>query len=576
MEDAGASPHSPPQIGDDNTYPITITTRDLNSTTSPSIDTDFPLLAHDVIRLIQCSRCSRPLRAPIRLPCGNTLCRTCLPPTRARKGISYPGGEARLQGFTCSWGKCAVEHCVEDCGADVLMTKLVDVFAEVLENDTDNITEERDGWPRLVWDDYRDGYLEVKSADLRRGLLRGIYDLTKHGTLDYDASEVSYEDKRAGRQSHEYDSNEQHILAKLKEAVRNELDCHVCYSLIVDPLTTPCGHTFCRSCVAMVLKHTDLCPTCRRKLNMPSAVQSQPLNIRIANLTERLFPDQVAERIETLAQDGSSLDDEKTLPLFVGSLSFPNMPTFLHIYEPRYRLMIRRVMQNREYKFGMVTFNRTRRSQGDLGRTQFMQYGTVLLVDRFEMLPDGRSLVIATGVSRFRVTKSDVVDGYHVGKTERVDDISISEEERIEAMETSATVDLSSSGVNFAEMSLESMSTQQLLNLGLDFVQKQRNEKAPWLHPRVLMAYGDTPTDPVKFPWWFASVLPVSDDEKYALLSATSVRERLKITARWIRKLEAREWYVYSRLVISPKLFVILTIFLSKGRRGPLFCLSYD
>ncbi|KAK4956892.1 hypothetical protein LTR66_013338 [Elasticomyces elasticus] len=54
--------------------------------------------------------------------------------------------------------------------------------------------------------------------------------------------------------------------------------------------------------------------------------------------------------------------------------------------------------------------------------------------------------------------------------------------------------------------------------------------------------YGGPPEDAALFPYWFASILPIADDEKYVLLRTTSVRERLKITAQWIRRMEAQRW----------------------------------
>jgi hypothetical protein len=137
-----------------------------------------------------------------------------------------------------------------------------------------------------------------------------------------------------------------------------------------------------------------------------------------------------------------------------------------------------------------------------------------------------------------------MLDGYHVARTERVDDISLAEEERLESMETSAaSTELSSEG-SATDPSLDYMSTQQLLLLAREFLTNQRRSGAPWLHPRVMLAYGPIPTDASRFPWWFASILPISEEEKYQILSATSVRERLKISAKWARQLEARDWWV--------------------------------
>lgn len=512
-----------------------------------SFSTSLP--AHTFLRQIQCARCLRPLRTPLRLPCGNTLCRECLPAVQPRVGITYPAGEGRKYRFKCPWEKeesCVGEHCVADCGVDVLLTRLVEVVEEVLAGDIHGSEYEEDKSLDMSWADPNDLVETWKTVCLEGGALRGVYRMIKEGRFDYDASDVVY-DRKDGIEQTSVDAV---LLTRLKQVIRDEFDCQVCYSFISDPLTTPCGHTFCRKCVELVLNHSDLCPLCRRKLNMPSTIQSEPINSPVAGLMECLFPDQVSSRRESLAQDEASLDNEQMTPLFVSSIAFPTMPIFLHVFEPRYRIMIRRIMASRERKFGMVAYNRARRRQGGLGRIQFMQYGTLMLVDRFEMLPDGRSLVIATGVSRFKVTKADMLDGYHVGQVERLDDVPITVEESNEAAEAAVFAETLTESQQPSEpqeetqKSLESMSTQQLFDLALDFVRTQHRIGAPWLHPRALMAYGNEPTDPSRFPWWLASILRVSDEEKYRLLCATSVRERLKISARWVKKLESGERYV--------------------------------
>ncbi|KAL2004408.1 hypothetical protein VTN02DRAFT_19 [Thermoascus thermophilus] len=522
-----------------------------DSTPPDAFDPEPPLHAHSVIRLIQCPRCSLPLGSPLRLPCGNTLCRSCLPPLRKRVGVTFPMDEGRGEVFSCYWCD-GEEHSMGDCGTDVLVSKLVDVFEEVLRDSSSQDVSEGEGitvrWKRAGETESVEEP-DVETAIIKGGRLVGTYNLAKEGRLNYDVKEVTYHDGAmpSEEEARKHDEREDKILGKLKELTRNELDCQLCYALILDPLTTPCGHTFCRKCIARILDHSNLCPICRRKLGMPPAVWSIPVNKMVSSLLQTFFADQVAARRDASTRDEIGLDDEKTLPLFVCTLSFPTMPTFLHIFEPRYRLMMRRVMENGERKFGMVTFNHNGQTQGQLGRTQFMQYGTLLIIDRFELLPDGRSLVSAVGVSRFKILDWGVLDGYYVAKTERVDDISLADEENLESRETAAPINTStfSSGPeennSSAAVPLDSLSTQRLLQLGLDFVERRRREAAPWLHQRVLMAYGDVPTDPSRFPWWLASVLPISEEERYALLPTTSVRERLKITSRWVRKLETMD-----------------------------------
>lgn len=512
-------------------------------------------VAHLVVRLIQCQHCSRPLHAPLRLPCGNTVCRSCLPPSRPRTGITYPVAEGREEGFGCYWqgtSNCVGDHCIGDCGVDVVLCNVAGLFEDQLGRvtpDSETRGQQNNDGRVVRW---KVKHPEAKSPEAysatlnQQGWLQGLYLLAWEGRFPYNAFDVVYEQPSTPDESVEqaYMEQDRVRFQNLRDRLRAELDCQVCYSLILDPLTTPCGHTFCQTCVARVLDHTDLCPICRRKVGLPAAIPSEPLNSTLARLTDHFFADQVAARREALAQETGG-DHEKNLPLFVCTLSFPTMPTFLHIFEPRYRLMIRRVVDSGDGKFGMVMYNRRGRTQDDdLGNVPFMQYGTLLMVERYELLPDGRSLVIATGVSRFKVLEAAELDGYHVARTERVDDISLAEEERLEATETAgAAIPDPTQGPN-AEPPLDSMSTQELLNQTRDFIRRQRQAGAPWLHPRVMLAYGPVPTDAARFPWWFASILPMAEEEKYPMLSATSVRERLKISAKWARDMEARDRYV--------------------------------
>src|SRR5437762_5538322 len=57
--------------------------------------------ARAIVRLVQCSLCSYPLKNPMTLPCGNSLCRNCLPQLYIRENISYPDRLGRQHGFAC-------------------------------------------------------------------------------------------------------------------------------------------------------------------------------------------------------------------------------------------------------------------------------------------------------------------------------------------------------------------------------------------------------------------------------------------------------------------------------------------
>lgn len=495
--------------------------------------------AREIVRLIQCSQCSLPLQNPLTLPCGNSLCRKCLPELHTRTHISYPNTESRQEGFTCPFRDCWQDHSLGDCSQDVTLSKIMErvsievVRCRTMTPDTPTLLDERPHWKNIV--DSSKETREPSSRILNGGRLLATYTLAEIGELRYD-SEVAYQTMSPKGDSYEH--LDVAMLSYLKEASKSELDCQVCYGLMLDPLTTTCGHTYCRKCVARVLDHSTLCPICRRALLMPPGVARVPGNQRLSKLLSRLCPDLVAARAEASAQEESLMAGERNVPLFVCTLGFPSMPTFLHIFEPRYRLMIRRAIESGERKFGILMYNRFQEPQGDLGRTQFMLYGTLLHINSMEMIPDGRSLLETMGVSRFSVKDHSMIDGYTVGTINRIDDISLAEEEAIEAVETTGPP----AARNDMLGQIDRMSTVDLLRLCTDFITRMRAASAPWLHERVLLAYGPPPDDPATFPYWFASILPISDEEKYKLLPTTSVRQRLKITAKWVRRIEAQRW----------------------------------
>ena len=199
----------------------------------------------------------------------------------------------------------------------------------------------------------------------------------------------------------------------------------------------------------------------------------------------------------------------------------------------------------------MLMYNRYSEPQGDLGAVHFYQYGTMMYISHSQMLADGTSLIECRGTYRFRVRAHGLHDGYSVGDVERIDDVSTAEEERLEALETSMShVSAPPPTINgipaytpeSAEASFDRTSTRELLEIGSSFINRMRARSANWLQQRVLDTHGQPPNDPALFPFWFASVLPISDEEKYKLLPTTTVRQRLKITAGWIRRIEGQRW----------------------------------
>lgn len=436
----------------------------------------------------------------------------------------------------------------------------VEAYRPAIE-ETPILLDERDQWDLAGLSSLSEK--RPRSRVLQGGRMVATYRMVELGELNYDA-EVAY----TAMSGHADDQRhlDVAILEQLKETTRSELDCQVCYALFLEPLTTSCGHTFCRKCLHRVLDHSNCCPICRRPLALPPSISitTYPHNKRIVSLLTGLYPEALAARAESVQQEEANHMGELDTPLFICTLAYPTMPTFLHIFEPRYRLMIRRAMESGDRKFGMLLPNRHQVPQGELGNVPFFQYGTLLHIVSMQLLADGRSLIETTGVARFKVLKYGVLDGYVVGQIQRIDDMSIADEEALEALETSrvsiahplsaadhfgtlphhqpTSPDGSGRRSSSIILDLDSTSTKDLMDIATRFVTTMQGLSAPWLKRRVLQIHGECPSEPSQFPWWFASIVPVTEAEKYKLLGTTSVRERLKICVGWILRIESQRW----------------------------------
>ncbi|KAM0739858.1 hypothetical protein ACQRIT_005042 [Beauveria bassiana] len=497
-------------------------------------------LLQDVIHLFHCPLCKKLFQEPVTLPCVD-----------------------RLEGFRCPFSSCTKEHTLGDCGVDVTLNKLSEHIRHAigLQGSTD-VTQPVD-----------DVATRIQSTTSKISQSRSI-DRNTEAAQDHKPSpQTAPGHDFINEDRGDNNSQDTFSFAQTQRVARSELDCQVCYALYHDPLTTGCGHTFCRSCLHRILDHSRYCPICRRRLSINPLLNraSCPSNASLTRIIETFWTDELASRKRAVeAEEAARLQDFET-PLFVCTLAFPQMPTFLHVFEPRYRLLIRRALEG-DKTFGMVLPKRPRQA----GDAHFHELGTLLRIENVQFFPDGRCLIETVGLSRFRVQRHGVLDGYTVSSVQRIDDISLEEEEATEAAEMAAAAaadatpfppppdaaprhsdDGSASGgyassasttpgaarPTITVPSLETMTTQDLMQLATDFVRRMRDQSVPWMTDRMLAIYGACPVQhPSIFPWWLASVLPVKDAEKYRLLGSASVRERLKICCKWIIEWETRTW----------------------------------
>eukprot|EP00903_Cladosiphon_okamuranus_P020079 g18443.t1 len=271
------------------------------------------------------------------------------------------------------------------------------------------------------------------------------------------------------------------------------LECAVCLSLVVQPVSLSCGHTFCRLCLVNTLRRNKKqCPTCRAVCH--NSAEDQPEDVMIAHIARTCFPEMYARRLEEIEGDRDSLNAE--LPIFFYNVPmFPGETLQLHLFEPRYKLMMKRIV-NTSRRFAYVpNYEGYVATNGDVA--------LIAKLSECEFLSDGRVLLVAKLTSRHTVTDHFVEEGTQGLHYCRV------EERRDDA--PPAGSDLA------ARLEELHAKTRELARRVIEPVTAQ-----------VIDRYGEIPAGAEAFSLWTTSILPMQLHEKHALLSSNSTMERLR------------------------------------------------
>ena len=206
----------------------------------------------------------------------------------------------------------------------------------------------------------------------------------------------------------------------------DDLECSVCMKLMYAPVSTSCGHSFCKDCLLRSLDHSNRCPQCRTVLFITAS--SLATNVTLQNVICKAFPEEVARR-KAEHTPLPSQDNKANIPLFVMDSILPSQRMALNIFEPRYRLLIRRSMAGSR-TFGMIALNRE--------RTGVAAIGTEVQIKECNVCPDGRFEIEIQGCRRFQVQETCDQDGYRLARAEYLEDEAVEEEEELKALESVA------------------------------------------------------------------------------------------------------------------------------------------
>ncbi|XP_034037429.1 LON peptidase N-terminal domain and RING finger protein 3-like [Thalassophryne amazonica] len=281
-----------------------------------------------------------------------------------------------------------------------------------------------------------------------------------------------------------------------------DLECSLCMRLFYEPVTTPCGHTFCQQCLKRCLDHNPKCPLCKEELS-EYLVQRQYCKTELMEkLISKYFPDDLMERQKIHWEEMAELSNlNKNVPIFVCTMAFPTVPCPLHIFEPCYRLMIRRCMETGTNCFGMCL--------GD-NLKGFADYGCLLEIRNVRFFSDGRSVVDTIGRRRFKVIHHSERDGYNTADIEYLEDVKVegSEEQELQSLHD-AVYDQALVWVN-----------------SLNAEQKERIEGHFGPMPEKDCEPQASPNGP-SWCWWLLAVLPLEGRAQLPFLALTSLKDRL-------------------------------------------------
>ncbi|XP_043546274.1 LON peptidase N-terminal domain and ring finger 1, like [Chiloscyllium plagiosum] len=281
-----------------------------------------------------------------------------------------------------------------------------------------------------------------------------------------------------------------------------DFECSLCMRLFLEPITTPCGHTFCKCCLERSLDHSPLCPLCKDSLKVYLENRKYAVTYLLEEIIARYLSEELCERQRIHNEETAELSNlTKNVPIFVCTMAYPTVPCPLHIFEPRYRLMIRRCIETGTKQFGMCTSD---------AHNGFADYGCVLHIRNIHFLPDGRSIVDTVGGNCFKVLERRQRDGYYIANIEYLKDVKVTGEELDELIDLHDEV--------YAQ------ACKWFQNLKSRF------------HSQILQHFGPIPereTDlqgPPNGPawcWWLLAVLPVDPKYQLSVLSMTSLMNRL-------------------------------------------------
>lgn len=258
-------------------------------------------------------------------------------------------------------------------------------------------------------------------------------------------------------------------------------------------------------CLDRCLDYSSCCPLCKTSLVEDYSVQRNSnrnsaspsgTNFNLAsyasskkNVTR--FIEIAMQRLIPLAYRKRQLlevENEPSVPVFICTTAYPNVPCPLYVYEPRHRLMIRRVIESGQRQFGIVQPH---------ANGGYSDFGTILNIQDCVLLGNGCSILSTIGYKRFRVIERNEKDGYETAKVEYICDEAISED----------------------RLDVVKLINETIYKKAIDWY----NSLPPHIHTEIHKSFGSMPrneknlesiSDGPSWAWYIIALLPLNQNLK--------------------------------------------------------------
>jgi Lon protease-like protein len=190
------------------------------------------------------------------------------------------------------------------------------------------------------------------------------------------------------------------------------------------------------------------------------------------------------------------------IPLFpLNTVLFPGMVLPLHVFEPRYRVMINRCIQTGQ-PFGVVFIH-----EGDEvgGSETHHNIGTSALITQVDRLADGRMNIQTVGFERFRIK------GYY---QEQPYKIALAEEYPTAAPDN----------------------TEAAQVVGQIYPAFTRYLNSLIRHTDMTLSGQDIPQEPLALAYFIAIVMPLPLEDKQRILASPTAIDMLQLESSFIRR----------------------------------------